>query len=257
MEKIQSNDKRIRDEHLERLWHFMEEEEDSMDELKNALFKDYSDEIIDELVTEGLVDLNRDRTKIRLNDVGKNKARQVIRAHRIAERMMHDVLGKNVELAACEFEHTIATEIVDSICILLGHPKECPHGKPIPPGECCKASVKTAKSTVSSLTDLKVGQSARVAYVHCKGDQQLHKLDGMQIKPGALIKLHQVYPTYVIECADANIALDSKLAANICLWKESSNAFTPEKTEGMDKKKDAPKDNELGFGARILRKFKK
>lgn len=237
MSKIQTNDKKIRDEHLERLWHFREEDKDSIDELKTVLNGDFSDAIIDELSAEGLIELNGERTKITMSEKGVRKAQQVIRAHRIAERMMQDVLGKNDEIAACEFEHTIAIEIVDSICILLGHPKECPHGKPIPQGECCKASVKTTKSTVISLTEMEVGQSARVAYVHCKGDQQLHKFDGLQIKPGAIIKLHQVYPTYVIECEDANVALDSKLAANICLWKEPNQASSDE--EPLQKKEES------------------
>ena len=213
----------IKDEHLERLWHFKEEAKDSIDELKVRMGSDFNGDTIDQLVSDDMIEFSSGNEKINLTEKGAEHASKVIRAHRIAERMMHNVLGENVEMAACEFEHVIATELVDSICILLGHPKECPHGKPIPEGECCKAHVKTMQSSIIPLTELEVGQSAHVAYVHCKGDQQLHKFDGLQIKPGALVKLHQVYPTYVIECENANVALDNELASNICLWKKAGD----------------------------------
>ncbi|MHC4310508.1 MAG: iron dependent repressor, metal binding and dimerization domain protein [Planctomycetota bacterium] len=77
------------------------------------------------------------------------------------------ILGGDYESGACEFEHTVTPELVDSICILLGHPRECPHGRPIPQGQCCRHSSRTAQSSVIPLVELAVGQSARVAYINC------------------------------------------------------------------------------------------
>ena len=134
--------------------------------------------------------------------------------------MIYDVLGGEFESGACEFEHIITPELVDSICILLGHPRECPHGMPIPEGECCKRSAKTAQNSVIPLTELSVGQSVRIAYVSCKNDQQLHKIDSLQIRPGVLVKMHQIYPSYVIECEGANIALDREIVSNIHVWRK-------------------------------------
>ena len=108
----------------------------------------------------------------------------------------------------------------DSICILLGHPKTCPHGSPIPLGQCCQKSQRTAQSSVIPLVELEVGQSARVAYINCKSDQQLHKIDSLCIRPGAIATLHQRYPTYVVECEGSNIAMDEQIASNICVWRE-------------------------------------
>ncbi|MBW1767541.1 MAG: ferrous iron transport protein A [Deltaproteobacteria bacterium] len=70
------------------------------------------------------------------------------------------------------------------------------------------------------MTELKIGQSGRVAYVNCKNDQRFHKMDSLQIRPGAVIKLHQKYPSYVIECENADIAMDKEVASNISVWKE-------------------------------------
>ncbi len=72
---------------------------------------------------------------------GEERARNVIRRHRLAERLFMDVLSihdpHEVEESACKFEHILSYEVTDRICTLLGHPTACPHGSPIPQGPCC------------------------------------------------------------------------------------------------------------------------
>ncbi len=72
---------------------------------------------------------------------GEERARNVIRRHRLAERLFIDVLSirdeVEVESSACKFEHILSPDVTDRICTLLGHPLACPHGSPIPQGECC------------------------------------------------------------------------------------------------------------------------
>ena len=46
----------------------------------------------------------------------------------------------------------------------------------------------------------------------------MHRLFGLQIRPGNMIKLHQRYPCCVVECEGASIALDEEIAASICVW---------------------------------------
>ncbi|UCF72000.1 MAG: metal-dependent transcriptional regulator [Deltaproteobacteria bacterium] len=212
--------KQRREEYLETLWSMKEEGKDSIEALNSAIGEDFDASIVDQLLYEDLVELTKDSSKILLTKKGEDEARRVIRSHRLAERLIYDVLGGEFESGACEFEHTIATELVDSICTLLGHPKECPHGNPIPQGECCKRFARTAESPVIPLTELQIGQSGRVAYVNYKNDQQFHRIDALQIRPGVVIKVHQKYPSYVIECENANIALDREVASNISIWKE-------------------------------------
>jgi len=215
-----NNRKRERDEHLEQLWYMKEEGNDSMDSLKAALNGKLDSAIIDELSSEDMVELSADGTKIKFTKKGADYGRQIIRAHRLAERLLYDVLGGDFESGACEFEHIVTPELVDSICILLGHPKECPHGSPIPQGQCCKDSCRTAHSSVVPLSELEVGQSARIAYVNCKSDRQLHKINGLHLRPGVVATLHQKYPTFVVECEGSNIAMDEQIASSICVWKE-------------------------------------
>jgi putative ABC transport system ATP-binding protein len=72
---------------------------------------------------------------------GEQRAANVIRRHRLAERLFTETLHieseQEIEEQACKFEHILSYEATDKICEFLGHPKTCPHGSPIPPGCCC------------------------------------------------------------------------------------------------------------------------
>lgn len=218
------NNRREKEEHLERLWQMKEAGQDSTDALKDAMNGEFDPNIVDELLLEG--EIESTGNKIGLTEKGENHARKVIRAHRIAARLLYDIFGGEFEAGACEFEHTVTVELVDGICTLLGHPRECPHGMPIPEGECCRRSAKTAHNVVTSLTELEIGQSARVAHMNCKADRQLHKLNGLQVRPGAIVKLHQRYPCYVIECEGAHIAMDEEIVSNVSVW-SNNRQFQP------------------------------
>ncbi len=79
-------------------------------------------------------------SEVQLTERGGSRARDVIRRHRLAERLFKDTFSiddSEVHDQACKFEHIISPELDHRICTFLGHPKTCPHGNPIPPGECC------------------------------------------------------------------------------------------------------------------------
>lgn len=209
-----------RDETLECLWQLKERDASTAGNLRETMGERFRQEDLQRLATDGLVVL--DGEAIALSDAGTRYAQRLIRAHRIGERLIHDVMGREFESGACEFEHILTTEIVDGICTLLGHPRECPHGFPIPEGECCKISARYVQQIIVPLTELKIGQTARVAYVYTRNDQQMHRLNSLQIRPGTTVKLHQEYPSYVIECDGASIAMDAEVARNINVWIEGA-----------------------------------
>jgi putative ABC transport system ATP-binding protein len=81
-----------------------------------------------------------------LTTVGSQRARGVVRRHRLAERLFKDTFSADDSEAhtqACRFEHIISPELDQRICTFLGHPKTCPHGNPIPPGDCCNGRPKS------------------------------------------------------------------------------------------------------------------
>jgi putative ABC transport system ATP-binding protein len=83
--------------------------------------------------------------EVQLTPVGSQRARDVVRRHRLAERLFKDTFSiddTEAHTQACKFEHIISPELDQRICTFLGHPKTCPHGNPIPPGDCCDGKLK-------------------------------------------------------------------------------------------------------------------
>jgi putative ABC transport system ATP-binding protein len=91
-----------------------------------------------------LIDLENGEAQ--LTAVGSQRARGVVRRHRLAERLFKDTFSideSEVHTQACKFEHIISPELDERICTFLGHPKTCPHGNAIPPGDCCNGGPKS------------------------------------------------------------------------------------------------------------------
>ena len=90
------------------------------------------------MAREGLVRL--EAGELFLTSLGEPRAKEVIRRHRLAERLFHDTFGIDndvVDEHACRIEHTLSPQVTQKICTFLRHPRTCPHGSPIPPGVCC------------------------------------------------------------------------------------------------------------------------
>ena len=209
------NNQREHDECLERLWHLSER--GIAPSVTGAVAEGMRGQCLQELAADGLLVIDG-AGSMSFTPAGQEQARRLIRCHRIAERLIYDVLGENVESSACEFEHLVETGVVDSICTLLGHPRECPHGYQIPEGDCCRRSAEVVRRRVVPLLDLDLGESARIAWVATGSDERLHALSSLQIRPGALVTLHQTRPSVVIEVEGASIAIDESVASAINVW---------------------------------------
>jgi putative ABC transport system ATP-binding protein len=90
---------------------------------------------------------------IELTPRGHKRAADIIRRHRLAERLFTDSLAMDseteIEQQACKFEHILSPEATDKICKFLGHPRTCPHGSPIPPGPCCGRQADPAHTSAA------------------------------------------------------------------------------------------------------------
>jgi len=88
---------------------------------------------------------------VELTPRGRQHAADIIRRHRLAERLFTDSLALDseteIEQQACKFEHILSPEATDKICTFLGHPRTCPHGAPIPPGGCCGRHASVAPTS--------------------------------------------------------------------------------------------------------------
>ena len=205
---------------LEAVWTLQEQGEATIEKVARDADTRVSDALISTLSAEGLIVVDEGR-RVRLLPKGRGLAEQIIRRHRLAERLICDALGSHVEDsedAACEFEHLLAEGITNSICTLLGHPRYCPHGKPIPEGECCRQAREELRSIVVSCDQLQVGETARVAYFSTREHSRLLKLSALGISPGTSIKLIQKWPAYVVQCEETEVALEPEVAKNIHVW---------------------------------------
>jgi putative ABC transport system ATP-binding protein len=90
------------------------------------------------MAREGLVQL--DTGAIAFTTHGEVRARHVLRRHRLSERLLCETFGIDkdvVDERAAKIEHSLNPEVTEKICTFLHHPQTCPHGSPIPRGECC------------------------------------------------------------------------------------------------------------------------
>ncbi|HLD82361.1 MAG TPA: metal-dependent transcriptional regulator, partial [Candidatus Omnitrophota bacterium] len=114
------------------------------------------------------------------------------------------------------FEHLLHEGLEDNVCTILGHPKTCPHGKPIPPGRCCleKRDRKMLKF-LSALSELELRERGKIAYLQAKDTNQMQKLISIGAIPGVSIILLQKFPSYVFQIGQSQFAIDKELASAI------------------------------------------
>jgi DtxR family Mn-dependent transcriptional regulator len=205
---------------LEAVWTLEEQEAATIEKVIQNAPVQVTDGLIAGLCDDGLLSVD-DEKRVRLLPKGRELAEKIIRRHRLAERLICDALGARVEeseVAACEYEHLLAEGITNSICTLLGHPRYCPHNKPIPEGDCCRQARDELKPIVVTCDQLRIGESARVAYFCTREHSRLLKLSALGISPGIALKLIQKWPAYVVQCEETEIALEPDVAKNIYVW---------------------------------------
>src|SRR3989338_5938115 len=109
------------EESLGFLWHRRETGAMDREEIKKVLASSVSESAYEALGVGGFI--REQGGVVQLMEKGENLGREVTRRHRLAERLLHDVL--NVEPLAvdpnvCRLEHILSPEVTDSICKLLG-----------------------------------------------------------------------------------------------------------------------------------------
>jgi len=220
MHKTHKNHKQKKlEEYLEIMWYMHERHGTNLKKFLFDVNYNWEPGIAEQLKQQGYVEENA--TEFKLTKKGCEQARQLIRSHRLAERLLTDVLNMEIdhaETGACEFEHILVPEIVDGICTLLGHPKVCPHGLPIPEGKCCREARRSIESVIQNITQLEIGKKARVAYINTRSNSRMHQLTQLGIHPGVEVWIHQKFPVLVLRINHTQIALDEDVAKDILVW---------------------------------------
>ncbi|WP_129127737.1 metal-dependent transcriptional regulator [Geomonas oryzae] len=203
------------EEILEALWIESEEKGTGYAEL-DRMEIEASDPAYQELSSRALVEIRDGRIYFRPE--GREEGRMTIRRHRLAERLMMDVLnirGESGDVKACQFEHLLNEGVDSKVCAMLNHPVTCPHGKPIPPGDCCDEARKSGDLGVVPLTELKPGDEGDIAYIQTEDSKKMQKLMAMGVLPGNRISLLQAFPSYIFRVGFSEFAIDSAMAREI------------------------------------------
>lgn len=170
------------------------------------------------LVAEGLVTIEGKRD-LTLTEEGRSLAQTLVRRHRLAERMLTDILGISWHLCheqAEDWEKVMTPEVEQAILEKLEGDPTCPHGNPIP-GE----PSPVAWSDLKPVADMDAGEEGKLTRLleDVELDHDVLKyLEDHSLMPGHMLKLMDVGPdgTRTLQVNGANVALGQRLADN--LW---------------------------------------
>jgi len=208
------------DELLELIWTFREKGVSDMDHLLETTQDIEAKSILRWMNKAGLFEMEGNRMV--LKERGEEKAREIIRRHRLTERLLFEIFElseEEVEEEACKLEHILSPGVTESVCTFLGHPPTCIHGKPIPRGECCAKFKKEMKPLVIPLEELGLGEQGRIVFIAPKSHQRLDRLSTLGIVPGSNVRMHQKNPSHVLQIGETFLALDRDIVKDIYVKK--------------------------------------
>lgn len=183
---------------------------------------------------DGLVVVADDRT-LALTDQGRAKAVRVMRKHRLAERLLADVIGLEWEFVheeACRWEHVMSEQVERKLVDMLGHPTVSPYGNPIPgleelgarAGAFLARAVSAVELLASRIDDTKpvTARIRRLAEPAQVDPELLRELDAAGVRPGNPAAFSSVdgFVRVDVEGAQGSIDLPVEIAAHVFVSSE-------------------------------------
>ncbi len=178
---------------------------------------------------DGLVVVSEDRT-LELTDAGRQKAVDVMRKHRLAERLLSDVIGLDwayVHEEACRWEHVMSEQVERRLVELLGHPTESPYGNPIPgldqlgdvPAADFEQGVVGLVRRLNEAGGPITGTVRRLAEPAQVDPELLQQLKGASVLPGASgrYRFSEGYVLVEMDGSDEALELPVEVASHIFL----------------------------------------
>lgn len=153
---------------------------------------------------------------VSLTDDGRRIALSVLKRHRLAERLLTDILHldwSEVHDAACKLEHALEPAVLESLERTLGHPKTCPHGNPIP-----DSFGRVDEDRCVPLVSLQPSESCIVNRIVEEKPEVLRHLSSLGLIVGVHMEIQQKSSfgsPLIIKIGDLSCALDYKIASVI------------------------------------------
>ena len=165
----------------------------------------------------GMVKMNR-RKEVELTAKGRRMAEAIVRRHRIMERWLTDGLGLDwvtADTEAARLEHAVSDVVEKRLYDVLGQPKTCPHGNPIP-------GYSSAAPREVRLATLGAGVRARISRVSEVAEREapllLAYLHKREITPGrevTVIETDEVGKTMRVRIAKRDVTLNHETASKV------------------------------------------
>ncbi len=172
-------------------------------------------EMLKRLEADGLVERGEQKEAI-LTEIGTERAKRVVRKHRIIERFLTDFMGYTAaesHVYADELGDTFTDEMIERINERLGHPERCPHGWPVEP------EVEQAENAdLVTLADLDPGQSAKIVRLAEHDGDLLHWFYDEGLIPGTPVEVRTARPSagqLDVSVSGADRAIAEKAALGI------------------------------------------
>ena len=133
---------------------------------------------------------------VRLTAKGERLALDILRRHRLAERLLTDVLNaewSNVHESACKLEHVLTKDVITLLEKKLENPKFCPHGNPIP-----TENGKVEEEECFPLTEVGLNMACIVAKITDEKQEKLLTLANKGIEPNVSIHVVERKPSTMV-----------------------------------------------------------
>jgi DtxR family Mn-dependent transcriptional regulator len=145
---------------------------------------------------DGLLTIDDERL-IQLSPEGHTMAVEVMRKHRLVERLLLDIIGLDIALVhdeACRWEHVVSPAVEERLAMLLGDPHTSPYGNPIPEtGDSGAAALRAFRDGNRPLTELVTDERLTVIIrrigEHLQQESELGALLGLGVTPGAEVSV--------------------------------------------------------------------
>jgi len=161
---------------------------------------------VSRLEEQGLLVLTEDRT-VALTERGREWASSVMRKHRLAERLLADVIGLDpafIHEEACRWEHVISDRVEERIAAMLGNPTTSPYGNPIPgsgftgPTAVPLDAFEGGRATIHSLSERLQAEEETIAALFAAG-----------LRAGASVEVQREGEGTVLRSESGAVVLDA------------------------------------------------